>query len=120
MKQKSFIRIFLTTHSKVGAAHFLQHTGREMFGSGFVTRDEKLTWRDLTSSSQEKLLEKSVNFRGSEVSLNELMSAESPVAKFLSFGDLLEKKEIKIPDPVLVSNGYNENYYIGRTFLIQK
>jgi hypothetical protein len=36
------------------------------------------------------------------------------------FDDLLEEKELKIADPVPISNGYNESYYIGRTFLCQR
>jgi hypothetical protein len=86
MKQKSRIKVILTTRSEDGAAHFLKHIGREIFGNGFVTRDEQITWRDLTSRSQEKLLEKSVIFQDAKISLNELMSAESPVAKLLPLG----------------------------------
>jgi len=62
MKQNPFINIILTTRSEDRAAYFLKHIGREIFGSGFVTTYEQLNWRDLTSSSQEKLLEKSVKF----------------------------------------------------------
>jgi len=43
------------------------------------------------------------------------MSPESPVAKFLPLGALLEEKELNIADPVPISNGYNESYYTGRT-----
>jgi hypothetical protein len=57
MKQNPFIKIILTTRSEERAAHLLQDIGREIFGNGFVTRDEQLTWSDLTSTSQEKLLE---------------------------------------------------------------
>jgi hypothetical protein len=89
MKQKPCIKIILTTRSEVTAVDFLQHVGREIFGYGFVATDEHLTWCDLTSSSQEKLLENSVKFQGAEVSLNKLISAESSVAKFLSFGTLV-------------------------------
>jgi hypothetical protein len=94
--------------------------GRGLSGNGFIRGFEELNWSDLTSSSQEKLLEKSVKFQGVNISLNELMSADSPAAKFLSLGDLLEEKELNIADPVLVSNGYNKSYYIGRTFRHQK
>ena len=120
MKINPFIKTILTTQSEDKAAHFLQNTGREMLGSGFVTRDEQLTWSDLTSISQEKLLEKSVRFQGVKVSLKELVSAESAVAKFLPLGALLEEKEIKIAHPVPISNAYNECCYIGRKFRIQK
>ena len=53
------------------------------------------------------------------MSLNKLISAQSPVVKFLPFGALLGEKELKIVDSVPISNGYNESYYIGRTFCHQ-
>jgi hypothetical protein len=33
------------------------------------------------------------------------MSAESPVAKFLSLGDLMEEKELNFAEPVPILNG---------------
>jgi ankyrin repeat protein len=115
MKQNPFIKIILTTRSEDRSAHFLQHITREIFGNGFGTRYEQLTWCDLNSSSQEKLLEKSVRFQDVNISLNKFMSAESPVAECLSLCALLEEKELKIADPVPISNGYDEIQYIGRT-----
>jgi ankyrin repeat protein len=115
MKQIPFIKTILTTRAEDIASHFLRHVGGEIFGNGFVTRDEKLTWHDLTSISQKKLLEKSVKFQGTTISLNEIMSAESPVANYLPLGALLEEKDLKIADPLPISNDYNESYYIGRT-----
>jgi hypothetical protein len=47
------------------------------------------------------------------------MSPESPAAKFLTLGALLNEKELKIADPIPISNGYNEEYYIGRTLCHQ-
>ena len=108
-------KVILTTRSADRGADFLHHIGGEIFGNGFVTRDEKLNWCDLTSSSQKKILQKSVKFQGIKISLNELMSAESPTAKFLPLGALLEGKELTIADPVPGANGYNISYYIGRT-----
>jgi len=115
IKQKPFIKVILTTRSEDRAAHFLHHIGREICGNGFVTRVEQLNWCDLTSSSQEKLLDKSVKFQGAKISLKGLMSAESAVANFLPLGALLEEKELKIAEPVPIANGYNEINYIGRT-----
>jgi len=115
MKQKSCIKIIFTTRSEGRGADILQQTGREIFGNGFVTRKEELNWCDLTPRSQKKLLKKSVTFQGTKISLNVLMSAKSPAAKFLPLGALLEEKELKIVDPVPNSNGYDESYYIGRT-----
>ena len=120
MKQKSCIKIILTTRGVDRKAHFLQRIGKEIFENGYVTRVEQLAWCDLTSISQEKILEETVKFQGAKISLNELMSAESPVANFLPIGDLLEEKELTIADPVPISNSYNESSYIGRKFRLQK
>jgi hypothetical protein len=68
--------------------HILHNLIRRLSGNAFVRVFEELTWSDLTTSSQEKLLEKLVKFLGSKVSLNELVCAESPAAKFLSLVDL--------------------------------
>jgi len=116
VKRKPFIKIILTSRREDRALYFLQNIGREIFGNGFVTRDEQLIWRDLTSISREKLLEKSVKFQGANISLNGLMSAESLAANFLPPGALLEEQNLKIADPVPISNAYDERYYIGRTF----
>jgi hypothetical protein len=113
------LKFIFTTQSENDTITYLQQIGRETFGKGFVTRDEQLTWRDLTPSSQEELLEKSIKFQGAKIPVKELMSVESPVANFLPLGALLEEKELKIADPVPISNGYNGGYYIGRNFLRQ-
>jgi hypothetical protein len=112
--QKPYIKVILTTRSEDREVNFLQHTGREMFGNEFVTRDEQLNWSYFTSSSREKLLEKSVKFQDANDSLHEIVSAESPSAECLSVGDLLEEKELKIVEPVPISIAYNESHYIGR------
>jgi hypothetical protein len=80
INQKPNIKTIFTTRSEGDIFDFLHHIGRRVFGKGFVSRDEQLTWSDLNSTSQEKLLEKSVKFQGVEAFLNELMSPESPVA----------------------------------------
>jgi hypothetical protein len=87
-------------------------------GNVFVVVSEELTWSGLTT--QEILLEKLVKSQGAEISLNELMSAESQAAKFLPLGDLLEEKELQIADPVPVTIGYNKSFYIKRTFRAQR
>jgi hypothetical protein len=116
IKEKENIKIILITRSEVMAVSSLGYIGRRIFGKGFVSGEVELKWNDLTRSSQENLLKKSVIFQGVKLSLNELMSAESPVAEFLPIGALMEEKELKVADPVPISNDYNENYYIGRTF----
>jgi hypothetical protein len=42
---------------------------------------DKITFRDLTSDSPEKLLDKKINFQGCKIALNQLMSADSPIIK---------------------------------------
>ena len=120
LKQKPDIKIILSARSKGTTLPSLQQIGGEIFDKAFVTRDEELTWSDITSSFQEKLLEKSVKFQGANISLNKLMSAESPAAKFLPLGTLLEERELKIADPVPISNAYNEASYIARTLRCQR
>jgi len=115
IKQKQNIKIIFITPSGGSVVVFLHHMGRRITGNGFVRRVEEIIWSDLITSSQEKLLEKSVKFQGARISLNKFMSAESPVANLLPLGALLEDKEHKIADPVPISNAYNEDYYIGRT-----
>ena len=120
IKQKSNIKIIFITRSGGSIVAFLHHMGRRISGEGFVRRTEEVEWCDLTSSSQEKLLEKSVKFQGYLVSLKELITAKSPVTKFLPLGALMDKKELKMADPVPIANTYNEGYYIGRIFRHQK
>jgi len=116
IKHKPSIQVILSTGSETSTLHSLQQIGREIFGKAFVARDEQLTWRDLTTSSQEKLLEKSVKFQGAKISLNEIMTAVSPAANFLPLFALLQENELKIADSVPIANAQNEIYYIGKTF----
>ena len=120
LRQKQSVKIILTTQSEGDIVTFLQDIAKETLSDGFVARDEQLTWGDLTPSSQETLLQKRVKFQGASISLNELMSAESPAANFLPVGALLEEKELTIADPVFITSGYNENFYIDRTLCLQK
>jgi ankyrin repeat protein len=83
-----------------------------------MMHDREYTWSDLTPDSQNELLKNTICFQGSPVSLNELISVESSVTKFLPLADLLEKRTLEIGKPLLTSttDGYIENYYIPRTF----
>ena len=87
---------------------------------GFVARDEHLTLSDLTSRLHEKLLQKRVKFQGARISLNDLLSAESAAANFLTLDALLVEKEFTIADPVFITSAYNECYYIERILCLQK
>ena len=53
---------------------------------------------DITTSSNEKLAEKQVSFQGTEIAVNEITPAVSPLAKLLSLGALMEGKKLKISD----------------------
>jgi 3-dehydroquinate dehydratase len=120
MKRNPFIKIIFTIRSEDRATPSLQNVSRDKFGNALVTKVEQSNWCDLTSSSQKKLLEKSVKFQDANISLKEIMSAEFAVPNFLPFGALVEEKELKIADQVPNSNGYDERYYIGRTLRHQK
>jgi len=123
LKGNPYINNLLSTRSECTANPCLQQICREIFGKAFVTRDELLTCSELTTSSQENLLEKplekSVKFQIAKIALNKIMSDVSTVEKLLSLGALLVKKELKIANPVPLLNGYNEDYCIGRTFNYQ-
>jgi ankyrin repeat protein len=119
IQKKPSIKLIYTTQSEGETYTFLDQSGREIFGNGFHTRDEQINLCGLTTSSQEELLKKSVKFQGAKISLNELMTAETPAAKCLPLHALLDKNEFKIADPVPISKAYNEDCYIGETLLHQ-
>jgi hypothetical protein len=115
IKQKPYIKFIFSTRSENSTATLLQDIGREICGKAFVRRDEQLKWSDITTSSQEKLLDKTVCFQGIAVALSELIRTDFPLENLPPLGRLLEEKEVKVGDPVPISDAYNEVYYIGRT-----
>jgi len=117
LKQKDGMKIILTTQSEDDTADFIQQIASETLDKGFITTHEKLAWSDLTASSQSILLEKTVIFQGRSIALNQLTSAESMTDSF-PLADLLKEKELKIGEELVspVCSGYNEKYYIDRTF----
>jgi hypothetical protein len=122
VRQKQSVKIILTTQSEEGTISFLQHVAKETLNNGFVTRDEQLTLSDLTPRSQEKLLEKAANFQGNIIALNQLISPDTTVTKFLALDHLLGENTLKIvEEPVSDSsdskcNLYDEKFYVDRTF----
>ena len=116
IKQKQNIKIIFITPSEGSIVVFLHHMGRRISGEGFVRRLEEINWSGLTASSQQKLLEKSVQFQGAKIPLNEIMTAESAVANFLPLGHSLEENEFKIADPLPIYTSHNTSCYIERTF----
>ena len=117
VKQKNNMKIILTTQSEDSTAKFVQQIATETLGEGFITTDEQLTWSDLTADSQTAILEKTVIFQGRPVALNQLTSAESMTDSF-PLVDLFQGKKLRIGKEPVVSagSGYNEKYYIDRTF----
>jgi ankyrin repeat protein len=119
VQEKPLIKIILTTQSKGESVDFLQKIATTAPTNMFVSRDEKLTWTDLTTESQKKLLGKTVEFQGRDIALNELIAVDSPVACYLPISGLLGEHPIKIAEE-LISNsttyGYNDKWYVDRTF----
>jgi len=102
----------------IAVTEVAQSLQRKLNYQAKVTHDKDYLWTDLTPDSQNELLKNTVCFQGSTVSLNELISANSPVTKFLPLADLLKGRTLEIGKFVLTSttDGCIENYYIPRTF----
>ena len=58
LRQKQSIKIIFPSQSEGDTVPFPQDIAKEILSDGFLTRDEQLTWSDLTHRSQEKLLQK--------------------------------------------------------------
>ena len=109
--------MILTTLPEDDTVTLLQDIAKETLSDGFVTRDEQLTWCDLTPSCQENLLEYTVNFQGSEIALNQLISPHLRVTTCLPLSKLLQKRHLKIGEGPVWNcnrNHYHERYYIDR------
>ena len=117
LKEKKTVKIILTTQSESDTADCIQQLATETLDEGFITTDVQLTWSDLTASSQGKVLQKTVIFQGRRVALNQLISAESMTDSF-PLSDLLQETELRIGEEPVPSacSGYNDKYYIDRTF----
>jgi len=117
LKQKDGMKIILTTQPEDSTDVFLQQIATETLGERFITTVEQLTWSDLTASSQRKMLEKTVIFQGERIALNQLTSADS-MTDSIPLVDLLQEKELTVGKELIpsASSGYNEKYYIDRTF----
>jgi ankyrin repeat protein len=117
LKQKNTMKIILTTQSGDRTFDFLQQKACKIPGKGIKTTDEEITWNELTTNSQRKVLEKTVIFQGRRVALNQLISAESMTDSF-PLSNFLQETEFRIgKEPVpSAGSGYNEKYYIDRTF----
>jgi ankyrin repeat protein/Ni2+-binding GTPase involved in maturation of urease and hydrogenase len=83
-----------------------------------IVHDREYSWSDLTPDSQKELLENTVCFQGSRMSLSQLISVDSLLTKFLPLDALLEDKTLEIGKPMqtFASAGCIENCYVHRTF----
>jgi hypothetical protein len=91
-------------------------TGEHKYRYRYQQVVDESRFGDLTSDSQTKLLGTEVNFQGSEIALNQLTSADSPITDILTLAHLTEENPLDIGNPLPVSKGYDEGYYMGRTF----
>jgi hypothetical protein len=94
------LKIILTTQSENIMVIFLQDIVEETLSNRFVPRDEQLTWSD-NPKFTEKSLEIVVNFEGSEIVLNYLVSADTPVINSLPIADRLGGKLLTINEITL-------------------
>jgi len=117
LENKKEMKIILTTQSESDIAAFIQRIATETVGEGFITTEEQLIWSNLTARSQTAILGKTVIFQGRRIALKQLISAESMTDSF-PLADLLREKERRIGEELAPSacSGYNEKYYIDRTF----
>jgi hypothetical protein len=115
---KKDMKVILTTKSEGSTSGILQQIAIEILDKGVQTTDEKLAWNELTPTSQRKMLERNVIFQGRRVALNQLTRFELMTGSF-PLTDLLEVKELRIgKEPVRsAGSGYNEQYFIDRTFI---
>lgn len=77
---------------------------------------KEYVWCDLDAESQSNLLKKVVDFQGYSISLDSLIRSDSKFAKNIPLLLLSETRPIKIANLLSVSYGYDESYYIERTF----
>src|SRR5699024_7801948 len=83
----------------------------------FEECEDKVSFDDFTSESQDKVLEQKVIFQGDEISLSKLMSKEDlkKVIDERDLHDLVERKRIQIGE-ALPDFGMVKCYYIDRKF----
>jgi hypothetical protein len=117
LKKKKTMKVILTTQRDDSTIALMQQIASQTLGNGLNVTDRKLTWNELTPSSQRKLLEKTAIFQSRRVALNQLTSAEA-MADCFPVSELLQEKNLTIgKDPVPSgSSSYNVKYYIDRTF----
>jgi len=70
LQQKHSVKIILTTQSEDDIVTILQDIAKDTLSNGLTTRQEQLSWSDLSPSSQENFLEIAVSFEGSENALS--------------------------------------------------
>ncbi|KRT82258.1 Ankyrin repeat-containing protein, partial [Oryctes borbonicus] len=111
-KQKRFI---LISHTQI-ADLLLKDTG-EIVQTHLLQRE--YGWSDLDTETQAGLLTtRNVDFQGYPVTLDKLISTDSEYARQIPLSHLIEGSPITIGKPLPISYGYDEDYYIERTFKV--
>ncbi|GJQ75354.1 hypothetical protein Trydic_g23533 [Trypoxylus dichotomus] len=110
-KQK---RVVIVTHTRV-ADLFLKDANK-IVETCLVQKE--YSWAYLDAESQANLLARTVDFQGYPVALDKLISVDSEYAKEIPLSCLIEGSPITIGKPLPTSYGYDEDYYVERTFRV--
>ncbi|GJQ79873.1 hypothetical protein Trydic_g18321 [Trypoxylus dichotomus] len=85
------------------------------FRATIITKAYK--WDDLRTDTQLCLLQKTIDFQGYKITLNELVATKMFLIDLFPLEMLIEKEEVKIGEPLPISYGFHESFYIPRTFI---
>ena len=86
----------------------------------YSVKQIEYNWSNLAFSSQNALLEKTVHFQGSEMSLNQLIPVDSELTKYLPLADLLGAETLEIGEPMMTSaDSFVARCCSGGTFIHQ-
>ncbi|KRT86457.1 AAA protein, partial [Oryctes borbonicus] len=84
-----------------------------------LTVNKYYKWKDLGDDTRTFIQQKSIDFQGHNVTLQELAIADTPITESTPLEMLLENESIKIGEPLQMPFGFDESYYIKRTFISQ-
>ncbi|KAK9737419.1 NACHT domain [Popillia japonica] len=74
------------------------------------------SWNELKIDSQKLILGKSIDFQGCNITLKEFISSDKHIIDCFPLEILIQKEKIKIGKALSTTYGYDESYYIARTF----
>jgi hypothetical protein len=121
--KSKFIKIILVTQDG-------SYTNQELINNCLCnnisykqTKPEGIKWNDLTSETQDKILEKKVLFQGKPLSLNELIQKDTQISKD-ELNELFDTKTlIKLLNNDLIKIGselsFDDSFYISRSLSYQ-